>query len=62
MNFGLGKALDDLGEYAEAIRHYDAANGPRANSTCLNRAEVATWFDTIITSFTAEAFVRARQT
>jgi tetratricopeptide (TPR) repeat protein len=56
MNFGLGKALDDLGEYAEAIRHYDAANGLRANSTRFNRAEVATWFDTIITSFTAEAF------
>jgi tetratricopeptide (TPR) repeat protein len=61
MNFGLGKALDDLGEYAEAIRHYEAANGLRANSTRLNRAEVATWFDTIIKSFTAEAFMRARQ-
>ena len=61
MNFGLGKALDDLGEYAEAIRHYEAANGLRANSTRVNRAEVATWFDTIITSFTAEAFARARQ-
>jgi tetratricopeptide (TPR) repeat protein len=52
MNFGLGKALDDLGEYAEAIRHYEAANGLRANSTRLNRAEVATWFDTIIKRFT----------
>jgi hypothetical protein len=61
MNFGLGKALDDLGEYAEAIRHYEAANGLRANSTRLNRAEVATWFDAIIKSFTAEAFMRARQ-
>lgn len=61
MNFGLGKAFDDLGEYAEAIRHYEAANGLRANSTRLNRAEVATWFDTIIKSFTAEVFMRARQ-
>jgi tetratricopeptide (TPR) repeat protein len=61
IHFGLGKAFDDLGEYEEAIRHYEAANGLRANSTRLNRAEVATWFDTIIKSFTAEAFMRARQ-
>ena len=38
INFGLGKAYDDLGEYAEAIRHYDAANRLRANSMRLNRA------------------------
>ena len=61
INFGLGKALDDLGEYAEAIRHYDAANGLRANSMRLNRAQVATWFDAIIENFTAEAFTRARE-
>ena len=61
MNFGLGKAFDDLGEYAEAMRYYDAANGLRANSTRLNRADVATWFDTIIKSFTAEAFMRGWQ-
>lgn len=61
INFGLGKAFDDLGEYGEAIRHYDAANGLRAKSMRLNRAEVATWFDAIINSFTAEAFLRGRQ-
>ena len=61
INFGLGKAHDDLGEYAEAIRHYDAANGLRANSMRLDRAQVATWFDTIIKSFTAEAFTRAQE-
>jgi tetratricopeptide (TPR) repeat protein len=61
INFGLGKAFDDLGDYAEAIRHYEAANGLRANSMRLNRAEVSTWFDAIIKSFTAEAFMRARE-
>ena len=61
INFGLGKAFDDLGEYGEAIRRYDAANGLRAKSMRLNRAEVATWFDAIINSFTAEAFLRGRQ-
>jgi tetratricopeptide (TPR) repeat protein len=61
IHFGLGKAFDDLGEYAEAIRHYDAANGLRANSMRLDRAEVATWFDATIKSFTAAAFMQARQ-
>jgi tetratricopeptide (TPR) repeat protein len=61
INFGLGKAFDDLGDYAEAIRHYEAANALRANSMRLNRADVARWFDTIIKSFTAEALTRARQ-
>ena len=61
INFGLGKAFDDLSEYAEAMRHYEVANGLRASSMRLNRAAVATWFDTLIKSFTAEAFVRAQQ-
>ena len=61
INFGLGKAFDDLSEYAEAMRRYEVANGLRANSMRLNRAAVATWFDTLIKSFTAEAFVRAQQ-
>ena len=61
INFGLGKAFDDLGEYAEAMRHYEVANGLRASSMRLNRAAVATWFDTLIKSFTAEALSRARQ-
>ena len=29
VRFGLGKAFSDLGEYAESMRHYDAANGQR---------------------------------
>ena len=35
VHFGLGKAFDDLGDYAEAMRHYDAGNrlrrGPHAS-------------------------------
>ena len=58
INFGLGKAYDDLGEYAEAIRHYDAANRLRANSMRLNRAQVAAWFDALIRSLTAETFMQ----
>ena len=57
----LGKAYDDLGDYAEAMRHYEAANRLRAMSVRLDRAALAAKYDSLIEVFTAEALERARQ-
>ena len=61
IHFGLGKAFDDLGDYAEAMRHYEAANRLRAMSVRLDRAALAAKYDSLIARFTAEALERARQ-
>jgi tetratricopeptide (TPR) repeat protein len=59
VHFGLGKAFDDLGDYAEAMRQYDAANRLRATSERLDRAALAARYDRIIADFTAEALAGA---
>jgi tetratricopeptide (TPR) repeat protein len=41
VHFALGKAHDDLGDYAEAMRHFDAANSIRAAAAPLDRAALA---------------------
>ena len=61
VHFGLGKAYDDLGDYAEAMRHYEAANRLRAMSVRLDRAALAAKYDNLIAGFTADALERARQ-
>ena len=61
LQFGLGKAYDDLGDYEEAMRHYDAANRLRAASQRLDRAALAKSYDSHIKSFTAEGLARAAQ-
>jgi tetratricopeptide (TPR) repeat protein len=55
IHFGLGKALDDLGEYAEAMRHYELGNRLRAVSVRLNRQALSARYDSMIASFTNEA-------
>ena len=55
VRFGLGKAFDDLGDYAEAMRHYDAGNQLRAMSERLDRAGLAAQIDSTIALFSAEA-------
>jgi tetratricopeptide (TPR) repeat protein len=54
LQFGLGKAYDDLGDYAEAMRHYVEANRIRAASNRLDRATLAKTYDSYITGFTTE--------
>jgi tetratricopeptide (TPR) repeat protein len=61
VQFALGKAYDDLGDYAEAMRHYEEANRLRAMSVRLDRAALAAKYDRLIEGFTAEALRRARQ-
>ena len=61
VQFGLGKAYDDLGDYAEAMRHYEAANWLRATTVRFDRAALAAQYDSLIESFTADALDRARQ-
>ena len=47
LHFGLGKAFDDLGEYAEAMRYYETANKFRAASM---RPIGREWLGTTMTS------------
>ena len=61
VGFGLGKAYDDLGDYAEAIRHYGMANRLRATSSRLDRAARAKQYDSLIARSTLEALERAAQ-
>jgi Sulfotransferase family len=61
VRFGLGKAFDDLGEYAEAMRHYDAGNQLRATWERLDRAGLAAQMDSTIALFNAETLERAAQ-
>jgi tetratricopeptide (TPR) repeat protein len=52
IHFALGKAFDDLGEYAEAMRHYELGNRLRARSVRLNRQALSARYDSMIASFT----------
>ncbi|RBP01036.1 tetratricopeptide repeat protein [Roseiarcus fermentans] len=62
IRFGLGKAFDDLGDAAEAMRHYDIANGLRARRTRLTpeaRAAMTRWFDKVVATFSAATMAEA---
>ena len=61
VHFGLGKAFDDLGDYAEAMRHYDAGNRLKAMSARLDRRALVAEVDSIVAGFTAEALGRRAQ-
>jgi tetratricopeptide (TPR) repeat protein len=61
IRFGLGKAFDDLGDYAEAMRHYELGNRLKAMSTRLDRAKLIATYDSIIARFTAESLSHAAQ-
>ena len=61
IGFGLGKAYDDLGDYAEAMRHYIVANQHKAMSVRLNRQALSAKYDSFVGGFTAGAMARARR-
>jgi tetratricopeptide (TPR) repeat protein len=59
LHFALGKADDDLGEYAEAIRHFDDGNRlKRRTSDPYAAAGHAATVDHLIAKFTADFFSR----
>jgi tetratricopeptide (TPR) repeat protein len=57
--FGLGKAFEDLGDYAEAMRHYDLGNRLKAMTVTFDRAAMARQCDAIMARFTADAWAIA---
>jgi tetratricopeptide (TPR) repeat protein len=61
VRFGLGKAFDDLGDYAEAMRQYEAANKLMGMTERLDRAGLVARFDSIIAGYSAAAVADARQ-
>jgi len=61
VQFGLGKAFDDLGDYAEAMRRYEAGNKLRGRSDRLDRAALAARYDALIAGYTAEALDSAQR-
>jgi tetratricopeptide (TPR) repeat protein len=58
LSFALGKAHDDLGNYAEAMRHFNVANDIRGRSLKLDRGRLVAWVDRMIERFTPEQFAR----
>ena len=61
VRFGLGKAFDDLGDYAEAMRQYEAANGLRGTSERLDRPALVARYDNIIAGHAVETLPGARR-
>jgi len=58
LHFALGKALDDLQDYAAAMEHFDAANRLRHRTTRFDRARLTEQFDGLIKRFTPAYFAR----
>jgi tetratricopeptide (TPR) repeat protein len=54
LQFALGKAMEDLGDYAEAMRHFDVANRIRSPRLQFDRAHLARHVERMITTFTAD--------
>ena len=54
LHFALGKALDDLGDYEEAMRHFDAANSLGADSLRFDRPAFAARIDRLTARFGSE--------
>jgi len=56
LHFAIGKLLDDLGEYREAMRHYDMANSIRRRNARFDREGLAETVDRLINRYTAAFF------
>lgn len=60
LHFALGKAYDDLGDYAAAMRHFDSANAIRHHGEPLDRGMMADRIDQVIARFTPD-FIAAHR-
>jgi tetratricopeptide (TPR) repeat protein len=56
LHFAIGKLLDDLGEYREAMRHFDMANSIRHRDARFERAGLTEVIDRLIARFTSAFF------
>lgn len=56
LHFAMAKVCDDLGEYSEAMEHFDAANRLRAKELRFDRARIEALVDRNIRVFTREFF------
>ena len=61
LHFALGKAMDDLGDYGEAMRHFDMANRIRSPRLLFNRLHLARHIERMITTFTADFFAERHE-
>jgi tetratricopeptide (TPR) repeat protein len=58
LHFTLGKGYDDLGEYENAIQHFDLGNGLKHRGTSFDPAQLALMVERVIARFTADFFLR----
>jgi len=61
LHLAIGKAADDLGEYALAMQHFDAADGVRRNSLAFDSSAFSTEVDRLIARCTPALMARAPQ-
>jgi tetratricopeptide (TPR) repeat protein len=60
IRFGLGKAFNDLGDYGEAMRHYDEGNRLKAVSNRINRVAISGFYESVMSDFSREVIERLR--
>jgi tetratricopeptide (TPR) repeat protein len=61
VHLALGKAADDLGDYALAMHHFDAADAVRRGSTSFDSAAFDTQIDRLIARFTPDLIAQAAE-
>ncbi len=61
LHLALGKAADDLGEYAQAMQHFDAADTVRRGSMSFDSAAFDTEIDHLIARCTPDLIARAAE-
>ncbi len=61
LHLAIGKAADDLGDYALAMQHFDAAAAVRRDSVSFNSAAFSIEIDRMIARCTSELIARAPQ-
>jgi tetratricopeptide (TPR) repeat protein len=59
LHLAMGKAADDLGDYALAMRHFDAADAVRRESLVFDSAQFSVEVDRLIARCTPELMARA---
>ena len=61
IHLAIGKAAEDLGDYALAMQHFDAADAARQSFVCFDPAAFSIEIDRLIARFTPELIARASE-